>query len=1286
MTEVNDDATTPLIDKSQKEKRQQNISYWNVFRFADHFDWILFATGTVGSAVAGLGQPLLFLVLGKISTLLSTHERYQSCGFQYSICFKDNLTRLNESQWNKTLGPQLLSFEASGFQMVYAFLVIAAAMFVAGFVQMLAWSLLAVRQTKMIRVKYFRSILRQEIKFHDITSSSELISTLGRDITVVETTIATRTSRFLQHAFMTIAGLVIGFYYSWQLALLALAFTPVMFLAFMVLFKVMDGLKKKELEAYAKAGAVAEEAISSIKTVAAFGCQDREVERYAGNFQDVKKIGIYRSLTVGAVLGLSSLSMFSMFGLSIWFGMTLVFEGQFAVGDIIISVFNVITAVYGARLAFTDLEYIVEAHSAVDRLYAIIDRIPVIDVFSETGEIPDYQNIEIKFDNVTFSFPSRPDVKVLKGLKFTVGSRKKLALVGQIGCGKSTVVQLIQRFYDVEHGDVKIGGKNVKSLRLKQLRRMIGFVPQEPVFFATTIADNIRWGRDDITDDEIYEAAKQANTFNFIMKLPEKFDTLLEENGDQLSAGQKQRIAIARAIVRNPKILLVDEATSSLNIYNEAEIQKALDKASVGRTTIVATHRLSTIRDADKIVVIAGGRVKEQGTHEDLLQIPDGFYKKLVQVQAGHQADRSKAERFQLDLHDTYSPDDEQQTLTEHYRQSSKGTTVRDELQDKREEPDGDKDELPTFSFRRFLRMNKQEWPYLLGGCIFAFIAGAIDPLQTVLWSFIFQLTAIAKINEQELDASFIGLSYFIFGLVCFLALLAEGACFGKSGMELVARMRVLTFRAILRQEMNFFDKDAHSTETLCRRLEVDGARVHGCTGARLGFILSNLATLLSWIVISFAYGWQLSLLTTGLFPILVLAEYFSTKVITRASILETIEFDKAGHLASEAISNIRTVAALSNEENVVELYQTKLNEAGRNSLKKSIVIGASYGFSQAAGLFVFAAVFALAILLLKNGQLEFNKVFLVMFSLIFGYTLIGQIPSFIPDYAEARLSATRLLALLDRVPSIDAYSPEGKSPEHCRGEIIFKSVSFRYPCQPSAIVLREINICVKPGQTLALVGESGCEKTAIADLIERFYDPEKGQVLLDGIDIKQLNVSWLRMQLSFVSQEPEFFDRSIRENILFGESEAQATDGQLEEVSRKSNVNQFVSALPENLQTNFGQKGEKFSEGQKQRIAIARALIRNSKILLLDEAASAVDSENEKAVQEALDAARSGRTSIVIARRLATLKNADQIVVIDSGSIVEAGTHKELIENKGQYYSLVSSQFFVDGKTTTHS
>ncbi|XP_027272219.1 ATP-binding cassette sub-family B member 5 isoform X3 [Cricetulus griseus] len=1225
----------------------QAVGPIEIFRFADSLDIALMTLGILASLVNGATVPLMSLVLGEITDHFTNECLLQTNRTNYQNC-SDSPEKLNEDIIRLTL----------------YYVGIGASALVFGYIQISFWVITAARQTTRIRKQFFHSILAQDISWFDGSDICELNTRMAGDINKICDGIGDKIALLFQNMSGFSIGLVMSLIKSWKLSLVVLSTSPLIIASSAVCSRMVMSLTSKELDAYSKAGAVAEEVLSSIRTVTAFGAQEKEIQRYTQNLKDAKDAGIKKAIASKLSLGAVYFFMNGAYGLAFWYGTSLIFSGEpgYTIGTILAVFFSVIHCSYCIGSATPHLETFTIARGAAFNIFQLIDKKPNIDNFSTTGYKPECIEGNIEFKNVSFSYPSRPSVKILKGLNLKIKSGETMALVGPSGSGKSTTVQLLQRLYDPEEGCITVDEKDIRAQNVRHYRKHIGVVSQEPVLFGTTIGNNIKFGHEGVSEEEMEQAAREANAYDFIVTFPKKFNTLVGEKGAQMSGGQKQRIAIARALVRNPKILILDEATSALDTESESVVQTALEKASKGRTTIVIAHRLATIRGADLIVTMKDGMVAEKGTHAELMA-KRGLYYSLAMAQGIKKADEqmesktcsSEGNNSSISLCDVSStkfPCADQSEEAIHHQKAS----------------------LPEVSLLKIFKLNKSEWPFVVLGMLASLLNGSVHPVFSVVFAKLVTMFEDKNKTTIKHDAELYSMMLVVLGIVALVTYLMQGLFYGRAEENLAMRLRHLAFKAMLYQDIAWYDDKENSTGALTTTLAMDVAQIQGAT-SRVGIITQDVTSMVLSILISFIHGWEMTLLILSFAPVLAVTGMIETAAVAGFANKDKQELKRAGKIATEAVENIRTIVSLTREKAFEQMYEKTLQTQHRNALKRAHITGSCYAVSHAFVYFAHAAGFRFGAYLIQAGRMTPEGMFTIFTAIAYGAVAIGETLIWAPEYSKAKAGAAHLFALLKKKPTIDSSSHSGKRPDTCEGNLEFREVSFFYPCRPEVPVLRDLSLSIEKGKTVAFVGSSGCGKSTCVQLLQRFYDPVKGQVLLDGVDIKELNVQWLRSQTAIVSQEPVLFNCSIAENIAYGDSGGMVPLEEIKEVADAADVHGFIEGLPGKYNTQVGLRGVQLSGGQKQRLAIARALLRKPKILLLDEATSALDNESEKVVQHALEKARRGRTCLVVAHRLSTVQNADLIVVLQNGKIMEQGTHQELLRNRGPYCKLVAAQ-----------
>ncbi|KAK6207725.1 ABC transporter [Colletotrichum tabaci] len=827
-------------------------------------------------------------------------------------------------------------------------------------------------------------------------------------------------------------------------------------------------------------------------------------------------------------------------------------------------------------------------------------------------------------------------------------------------------------------GSITTGGQALTDIDLKWWRSQIGLVQQEPFLFNDTIFRNVAYGLigsewEDAPEEEkrelVKEACHEAFADEFIDRLPDGYDTAVGDGGAKLSGGQRQRIAIARSIVRKPKIVILDEATSAIDVRGEKIVQAALDRVAKNRTTITIAHRLSTIRKADRIVVLRKGQVVESGTHEALLQDESGAYHGLVLAQK-----LSLGEPADADVASGDDASDHELLVLEKTKSVAAGLPEDDDEDDEQIQQAAPKGPNIFSSFVKLLAEQKNRWIYV-AIAFFAACSAAGTPLMAWLFAQVFQVFTFVDMDTIRSEGQFWSLMWVVLAVGVGVGYFFQGAIAVHLQHNISALYKKEYFESILRQNTVFFDDDANSHGTLVARVAGDPKQLEELLGLNMAFLVMSVFNVAGALAIAYVFGWKLALVATFVtMPVGLFAGYWRFKYELEFEKMNAAVFAESSQFAAEAIGAFRTVSSLTMESVVHTRYDKLLRNHVVEAYKKARWTSVLFGFADSVNIGCQGLIFWYGGRLLASREYGLIDFFVCFMAVMQGAEAAGQGLSYGPNAAQASAAANRIMSL--RSPNRQqSEAATEQIPDTDGGvKIELKNAHFRYPTRDTP-VFTGIDLTIQKGQFAALVGPSGCGKTSVISLLERFYSLDKGDILCNGKSIYSLDADQYRKNLSLVAQEPCMFQGTIRENICLGVDADAISDERIHQVCRDASIHDFIVSLPEGYNTDIGSKGFSLSGGQKQRISIARALIRDPKILLLDEATSSLDSESEKLVQAAFERASKGRTMICVAHRLATVQNADVIFVFGEGKLLEKGTHNELLKMQGVYWQMCESQ-----------
>ena len=1274
----NGDSKSEPKKDAEKEASAGFGYYIRVFSYADTLSKCLFAASIIGSILAGAALPLMSLIFGQFTNQFSNF----SVGASNRESFKNSVDDL------------VLWF-------VYLFI----ARFVIAYSANVAISTAAIRTTAALRRAFLEATLRQEVWHFDKASNGSAATALTTNGNRVNQGLADKLAYIAQGLGLFFSSFIIALAVQWKLSLIIMSIIPAILLSTGGCIAADVPIEARITKIYSRGSVMMQEAISSVKTVHAFWAQDKIVAKYdvflAEAFQEAKK----KSPIFGILFSTEYFLVLAGTALAFWQGVRMYLSGEIeSVGTVFTVVLSITLGATAMSLIAPQIQAITNASSSAAELFSIIDKKSELDPLSEEGQKPSSCHGEIEVKNLSFSYPTRPESQVLHSLNLSIPAGKTTALVGASGCGKSTLVGLLERWYKPTSGQILLDGVDISQYNTHWLRSNIRLVQQEPVLFRGTVFQNVAKGfvgsQLELSKDEqmklVEEACKSANAHDFITDLPQGYHTEVGERASMLSGGQKQRVAIARSIVSNPRVLLLDEATSALDPRAEKVVQDALNKVSVDKTTLIIAHKLATVKKADNIVVMSYGKVLEQGTHQELIN-RDGQYASLVRAQdlgsEKGEADFTK-ENEDLAL---------ERTLTMARTKSVAGSIADD--------PEAQNLARGTLNYGllrciaiMFYEQRDLYWYFALSmtGSV---IGGATYPAQAIIFSKIINVFTLPRDEIQD-RANFWSLMMFIVALANLFAYFSIGWCCNVIGQTVTRRYRLEMMRRIMGMDADFFDRPENSSGALTSKLSSLPTALQELISANVMLIFIVLVNLFSSSVLAIAYGWKLGLVVVlGGLPLLVGAGFIRIRLEQKLENETGKNFAESAALATEAVTSIRTVSSLTLESRIMDEYNENLDGIVGRSIKSLVWTMFWYAISQSIEFLIMGLGFWYGSRLLADGEYTTEQFFIIYVAVIFGGQAAGQFFGYSTSLTKARPAANYILWLrtikskIAETPENAHIGPEtfddsdksekrttdndsspGSTSEHSgspksetrMGQIAVEDVDFRYLQRDSARVLRNLNLTIPAGSFAACVGPSGCGKSTLISLLERFYDPTSGTITLSNQPITNFSPKRYRACMSLVQQEPTLYQGSVRENILLGlPSDTAVDDDRIYEALRQANAHDFVSSLPEGLNTPCGSKGMSFSGGQRQRIAIARALIRQPRLLLLDEATSALDTQSERIVQEALDTAagKAERTTVAVAHRLSTIKGADVIFVFGGGRVVESGTHSELMALKGGRY-----------------
>lgn len=1156
-----------------------------------------------------------------------------------------------------------------------------------------------------LRNDAFEALLRLDGTQQDDLRTGQVVSRSISDITLIQTLL-----QFLPNmtgnALMFCVSLVFMAWLSPLLTVVALVVGPLLWLIALRGRRTLFPANWHAQQEAAEVASAVEATVTGVRIVKGFGQERRELEglerRVRALFSSRLRVVGFTSRYNPALQAVPALGQVAV----LLFGGWLALDGRVSLGTFLAFTAYLGSFVTPVRQVATLLTVWQQARAGAERVFEVIDEEPGITDTPGARELP-AEVPALAWDDVTFAHGKGEPL--LDGFSLDVRPGETLALIGPAGCGKSTAVALLPRFYDAGAGTVRVGGHDVRELSLAGLRSRIGFVFEESLLLSDTVRANIAYGRPDADDEEIRAAARLACAEEFVQRLPDGYDTLVGEQGLTLSGGQRQRIALARALLGDPAVLVLDDATSAIDARVEAEIHASLREAGRRCTTVLVAHRESTLELADRIAVLDGGRIVDTGTLDEL-RSRSALFRSLLALD-GDEGERAAtpapapgvtAELWRRPaesgpVHDESTAVRAANALAEAAATAGPGRggpgggvlgsapptpellAALERLPLPQDDPEVPLEQAvsadPRFHLGTLLRPFRAP---LLAGLLLV----AVDALAQIAVPVLVRHGVDGGVAHQAsgvlLAAS--ATAAVVVGLN-WLVGVAQVRTTGRTGERLLYTLRIKTYAQLQRLGLDYYEGELGGRIMTRMTTDVDALSNFLQTGLITAVV--SLLTVLGVLAALLVIDAGLALVLLAALPLLIGA----TAVFRHHSVPAYLEarerISAVNACLQENVGMLRVTQAFRRERHNADHFAALAWSFRDSRLRAQRHMGTFFPFVEFLGTLSTAAVLAVGVGQVRSGELTAGTLIAFLLYVELFFSPIQQLSQVFDGYQQAVVGMSRLRALM-RTPVATPPAAAPRRVTSLRGEIEFDDVSFHYAGGRERNVLHGVRLRVAPGETVALVGTTGAGKSTVVKLLARFYDPAAGTVRVDGHDLRDLDLTGYRRRLGIVPQEPHLFGVTVRDAIAYGRPDA--TDAEVEAAARAVGAHDTVAALPAGYLTPVGERGHGLSAGQRQLLALARAELVDPDVLLLDEATASLDLATERRVAAAVDALSRRRTTLVVAHRLTTAARADRVIVLEAGTVVESGTHAQLLAGQGPYRRLWDAYRQSTTTTTTPS